>query len=114
MYFHPFGGGGWPTEPPNYLGFRYFGKLQSIHHVEGYEIVREMHSHIPEFEKGDWGKDFILYRLGNPILPDHDVRTGKIFRNGRVWAMIDTLLTSRTISEARDITKKRLDKSSPH
>ena len=34
-------------------------------------------------------------------------KTGKIFRNGRVWAMLDTLLTCDTISEARDRKQKQ-------
>lgn len=38
-YFHPFGGGGWPIIPPNYLAFTYDEKLQSIHHVEKYNIA---------------------------------------------------------------------------
>jgi len=33
MYFHPVGGH-WPIEPPNYMAFRWEGRLQSIHHVE--------------------------------------------------------------------------------
>ncbi|MCG2728873.1 MAG: hypothetical protein L6276_01100, partial [Acetobacterium sp.] len=28
-YFHPMGMNGWPKEPPNYIAFRYYGKLQS-------------------------------------------------------------------------------------
>jgi hypothetical protein len=32
--FHPMGGSGWPVEPPNYIGFRYHGKLQSVHHID--------------------------------------------------------------------------------
>lgn len=40
-YFHPIGGvgGGWPFDPPNYLGFRYGGELKSIHHIESYEVI---------------------------------------------------------------------------
>lgn len=40
-YFHPFGIKGWPKEPPNYIGFRYKGKLQSIHHIESYSITKK-------------------------------------------------------------------------
>ena len=41
-YFHPYGsGGGWPKTPPNYLSFRYLGRLQQIRHVEGYDIVAD-------------------------------------------------------------------------
>lgn len=39
LYFHPMGRGGWPKEPPNYIGVRYRGHLQSIHHVDAWEIV---------------------------------------------------------------------------
>jgi hypothetical protein len=40
-YFHPMGGGrgGWPKTPPNYLRFRFDGRLQQIRHVESYEVV---------------------------------------------------------------------------
>jgi hypothetical protein len=38
------------------------------------------------------------------IIPSKAVKTGNIFRNGRVWAMFDILLTADTISEARDKT----------
>ena len=37
-YFHPIGRG-WPEEPPNYIAFRYDGKLQSVHYIESYEVV---------------------------------------------------------------------------
>jgi hypothetical protein len=49
-----------------------------------------------------------IYRLGPAITPGKTVKTGKIFRNGRVWAMLDTLLTCDTISDARDLTQARL------
>ena len=45
-YFHPIGGtgGGWPFEPPNYLGFRYDGELKSIHHVASYSVIENFRS----------------------------------------------------------------------
>jgi hypothetical protein len=36
-YFHPVGNG-WPVQPPNYIAFRYHGKLQSVHHVDSFEV----------------------------------------------------------------------------
>jgi len=109
-YFHPFGGGGWPVTPPNYLGFRYDGKLQSIHHVEKYNIVTwtNLHRHIPEIPREKWERDYIVYTVGPAIRPCLEVRTGKIFRSGHVWAALDLLLTSKTISDARAQTSKRL------
>lgn len=108
-YFHPFGRNGWPSDPPNYIGFRYRGRLQSIHHIESYEVFSDPHSIIKEIPSQKWD-DHIVYKLGPAIKPTREVRTGNIFRNGRVWCMLDTLFTSETISDARDLTKRRLHK----
>jgi hypothetical protein len=107
-YFHPCGGvGRWPTEPPNYIGFRYYGRLQSIHHVESWEVVRNFHLHFHESPSWEEKEPHFLYKLGPPIRPSHDVKSGKVVRAIRVWAMLDLLLTSRTISGARDASYKR-------
>ena len=44
IYFHPVGGGpgGWPSEPPNYIAFRYGGKLQTIHHIDQNDFTEAM------------------------------------------------------------------------
>lgn len=39
-YFHPIGGNGWPEDPPNYIAFRYGGKLQAIHHIDDYVVTK--------------------------------------------------------------------------
>ncbi len=107
-YFCPFGTKGWPKDPPNYIAFRYNGKLQSIHHIDGYIITKNMHDAIPEMPDADWDDEHIIYNLGAAIIPQKEVRTGKgIYRNGRVWAALDLLLTCDTITEARDKTKER-------
>lgn len=67
-----------------------------------------MHDEIPEMPDEAWDNDCYVYKLGPAIIPTKTVKTGKIFRNGRVWAMLDTLLTCDTISEARDVTQARL------
>lgn len=107
LYFHPLGVNGWPKEPPNYIAFRYGGKLQSIHRIESWKVVRSMHSNIREIPAGDWGGDYFLYKLGKRFVPGHEVKTGGLYANGRVWCMLDTLLTSKTIKQARDISKAR-------
>lgn len=108
-YFHPMGGSGWPKDPPNYIAFRYLGKLQSIHHIENYEVVTNMHKRIPEIPDEEWSPHF-LYKLGAAFGPSNEVKTGNIYPNGRVWCMLDTLFTSDTISKARDVSKKRQEK----
>ncbi len=106
-YFHPVGGQGWPKEPPNYIAFRFAGKLQSIHHIEDYIVSRNMHDEIDGMPDEAWNTNHFIYKLGPAIVPSKEVKTGNIYPNGRVWAMLDTLLTSDTISEARDISKHR-------
>lgn len=108
-YFHPFGINGWPKEPPNYIAFRYNGKLQSIHHIESYTVTKSLHSAIiemPDVEKVD---DYFVYNLGEPIIPLKTVKTGNIYASGRKWAMLDTLLTADTIYEACEISRQRMN-----
>jgi hypothetical protein len=112
-YFHPVGGGpgGWPKTPPNYVGFRFHGKLQQVRHVEDYDVHEQPWETIPGLAgRPDWptGPHF-LYKLGPVMAPNEDVRTGKLYRAQRVWAALDLLLTSPTIAEARDETNKRLE-----
>jgi hypothetical protein len=107
-YFHPYGRSGWPKEPPNYIGFRYDGVLQSIHHIERAELFNNFHLHFPEYADEEKKESYYLYHLGPAIRPSHEVKAGTIKRSLRVWATLDLLLTSKTISEARDKSKKRL------
>jgi len=113
-YFHPYGGNGWPTVPPNYLGFRYGGQLRSIHHVDSYQIVDDYAPFFPEIsrrKRGPKGSEvYILYTLGRPIRPQQEVKNGNVYATGRLWASLDLLLTSKTIEQACNLTKKRLAK----
>jgi hypothetical protein len=107
-YFYPVEGGGWPSPPPNYLAFRFDGRLQSIHHVDRYEIFANPRHVIPDATEESIPPHYLL-ELGPPIRPANEVKNGdKIRMNIRVWAMIDLLLTCSTITEARDETKRRL------
>ena len=106
-YFCPVGLYGWPKEPPNYIAFRYNGKLQSIHHIDNYTISRNMHTEIDDMPDEEWSDDCFIFSLGPEIVPSKTVKTGAIYRSGRVWAMLDLLLTCDTISEARDKSKER-------
>ncbi len=109
-YFHPVGGG-WPSNPPTYMGFRYRGRLQSIHFVESYQVVSELKHYIPDIKWGKFPRPHFLYKLGKTIRPDHDVKTGGLYGPSHVWYALDLLLTSKTISEAQKLTRKREEKS---
>jgi hypothetical protein len=115
-YFHPIGGtgGGWPQEPPNYLGFRYGGELRSIHHVKSYSVID---NYAPTFTKDSLPMDrpHFLYVLGPSIKPPHRLptnhqdRTYSIYPSGRRKICLDLLLTSSSVAEAAHLTKQRLD-----
>ena len=110
VYSCPIGGGkgGWPKEPLTYIGFRYDGKLQSIHHIESYVITDNLHPYIPELPDVTLSQTHFVYKLGPGIVPAKEVKTGKkIVMSNRVWAHIDALLTADTISEAMDISRAR-------
>lgn len=106
-YFHPMGENGWPKEPPNYIAFRYDGNLQSIHHIDDYVVTKNLHDEVGDLPNVIENVNYFVYKLGPAIIPSKTIKNGKLYPNGRVWAMLDTLLTSDTISEARDISKTR-------
>ncbi len=111
-YFCPIGGGSgrWPKEPPNYLGFRFDGKLQRVSHVEDYRVTDDNHAGFDPLKgKVDWSDEHHwVFSLGPVMKPMHEVRTGNLYRAQRVWVALDLLLTGETIAEARDKTKLRL------
>jgi len=107
-YFHPVGDT-WPVQPPNYIGFRYRGQLQSVHHIESWDILRNVADRNPNWATTT--RDHFVYQLGPAMRPQKEVRTGRLYMTLRVWCAIDTLLSGAfaTISDARDETKRRLD-----
>lgn len=109
MYFHPVGRS-YPTEPVNYIGFRYGGQLRSVHHVEGSEVFTDLGDRIPGF-RYPFTEPHYLYTLGPPIVPSKTVRNGSVVMANRVYAAIDLLLTCDTISEAGEKTRQRLGRA---
>ena len=108
-YFHPVGNT-WPVEPPNYVGFRYDSRLQSVHHIDSFEIVDNLAACNPLWPPTT--VDHFVYSLGPAMKPGRLLTTGNgIRRAARVWCAIDTLLSGEfnTISDARDETRRRLN-----
>lgn len=107
-YFYPVGGKGrWP-DPPNYIAFRYDGRLQTIHHVEEFSVLTEPKSVFPDATVELVAPHYALH-LGPDIRPPTPIPTGPgIPRANRVWCMLDLLLTSASITEARQETRRRL------
>lgn len=110
-YFHPVGNH-WPTQPPNYIGFRYRARLQSVHRVESFEIMPDVSVKNPLWFQTTG--DHFVYKLGPAMKPPREMVAGggedTVQRNLRVWCAIDTLLSGEfdTLGEARDATKARL------
>lgn len=105
-YFFPAGASGWPKVPPNYVAFRYWAKLQSIHHVDDSVIIDNPSEFFPGAPERS--NPLFLLTLGPPIKPDHEVPTGpKLPQAARAWADLDLLFTAATISEAAAITRAR-------
>jgi hypothetical protein len=106
-YFFPATGKRWPKVPPNYMGFRYYGQLQSIRHVDGYTIDTDIGRHFPGAPSQEGVPHYVL-TLGPPIHSDHRVANGPaVVQAGWAWADIDLLLTAQSITEARELSQRR-------
>lgn len=105
-YFHPVGKR-YPTTPPNYIAFRYNGKLQTIHYIEDYDVITSFKKEFPD-TKGTIIEPHYLYTLGPEITPPHIVKSGKIYASARHYCMLDTLLTCNSVEEAVKESKRRL------
>lgn len=93
--------------PATYIAFRYRSQLHSIHFVEKYEEIMDATPIFNQPNGGPFAQPHYLFSLGPPIRPDHEVKYGRIWNPGRVYCMLDTLLTSDTIEEAVKETKRR-------
>jgi len=106
LYFYPFGEGGWPTVPPNYMAFRIDGKLLSIHKVEDYKVIDSLNEAISDIPDNGKHPHYLL-ELGKAFKPENEIKNGKIWPSGKKWCMLDTLFTSETIWDAAEVSKSR-------
>ncbi len=99
-YFHPIGST-WPKDPPNYIGFRFDGILQRIHHVDDSVVVNDLHDAFSEITPRRLVGPHFVHTLGPAIVPATTVKLGKLYPRGRHYAAIDLLLTSQTVYDRR-------------
>lgn len=105
-YFYPVGKR-WPS-PPNYIAFRYGGRLQAIHHVESFSVFNDPKTLFRSVPTARWDDHYIL-SLGPAIRPTHPVVNGaRIHRQNRCWCLLDTLLSSPSISDALTESERRI------
>lgn len=113
-YFHPIGDGR-AKQPPNYIAFRYKGKLQSIHRIESHEIWTNVAEKNPLW--CDTDRPHFVYKLGPAMRPPRALKagsTGDSVRQARlVWCAIDTLLSGQFeyLGEAVAETKRRQEEA---
>lgn len=111
-YFHPVGGH-WPKEPPRYIGFRYDGKLQSVHKIASVEVVGNpaeiKGSRWPGAKTKTKANSYFVYKLGTEISVKKMKTGAKIRRARQVWCDLETLRSGEfeTISDAWEETDKR-------
>lgn len=92
---------------PNYIGFRYDGKLKYIMHIDSYIITRNFHDVIEFMDDIEMEEEAYVFSLGKRVEPLKEVRTGGVYPSGHNWADIDLLLTCDTVKEAVDLSKSR-------
>ncbi|CAJ1503724.1 hypothetical protein [[Mycobacterium] burgundiense] len=110
VYFHPYGVGGWPTEPPNFLAFRWDGGVQRIHRVNRSEVVTSLLERWPDIPATpETERPHLVYKLGPQLPPMAPVPNGGIYPNGRVWMLLDQLQTCKTVHKAAETSKKLRD-----
>ncbi|MGW5219907.1 hypothetical protein ACWEQA_18740 [Nocardia sp. NPDC004085] len=99
-YFHPYGGNNtWPKAAPNFLCFRWAGRVQQVNRVTSFEIVPHLSDRWPSVTNGESAGPHIIYDLG-PDIPIPMISTTGTYANGRVWCLLDQLLIHATLAEA--------------
>ena len=117
IYFHPKGIHGWPANPPEYIGFRYDGRLQSIQQVKAATTVTNIHNTVPEISNPNWSVPHLLYEFGDEIRLTAPVYTGRLFASVRVKCLLNTLVgdnAQNTVLDAVHETHRIQKQNSQH
>lgn len=105
-YFHPYGVSGWPTEPPNFMAFRWRSSVHRLHRVLSAEVVPSLLERWPDIPPTeDTVRPHAIYRLGPRIPPFEPIPNGAQYRASRLWVLLDQLQTSVSLAEAVARTK---------
>ena len=100
-YFHPFGIGGSPTEPPNFLAFRWSGAVQRIHRVKHAEVLPSLLERWPNLLRSPGTmRPTVVYDLGPRLPPNEPIPNGAPYRAARLWVLLDQLQTADTLKAA--------------
>jgi hypothetical protein len=105
-YFHPHGWGrGWPKTAPNFLAFRWNAQVQQVRRVMETVVVPNLQSRWADLPVNeDTSRPHVIYSLGPP-LPGLPIPNGKQYQAGRLWVLLDQLLTSASLADAYERTQ---------
>lgn len=105
-YFHPYGIGGWPTDPPRFIAFRWDGAVQRIHRITNTEVVGSLLDRWPDIPKDAvTSKAHAIYDLGPRLPPLKPIPNGRKYRASRLWVLLDQLQTAATLADALEGTR---------
>jgi hypothetical protein len=106
-YFHPYGVGGWPTEPPNFMAFRWKGAVHRIHRVIQADVVPSLLDRWPDIPATeDSVRPHAVYELGPRLPPFEPIANGASYRAARLWVLLDQLQCSDTLANAMAGTRQ--------
>lgn len=107
-YFHPYGMGGWPLEPPNFMAFRWEGAVRRIHRIVKADVIPTLLDRYPEMKKDKLRmRPHAIYKLSpRPLPPLEPIPNGAPYRAARLWVLLDQLQIADTLAEARESTHK--------
>jgi hypothetical protein len=100
-YFHPYGTGGWPTEPPNFMAFRWHGAVRRIHRVIKADVLPSLLDRWPDIPATEGTvRPHAVYDLGPQLPPAEPIPSGASYRASRLWVLLDQLQTAPTLAAA--------------
>lgn len=107
-YYHPYGISGWPTEPPNFMAFRWAGAVRRIHRVEETDVVPTLLDRYPDLPENEFTmRPHAVYKLSERRLPPLEpIANGAQYRAIRLWVLLDQLQTADTLAEAHKRTRE--------
>lgn len=105
-YFHPYGVSGWPTEPPNFIAFRWDGAVRLIHRVESYEVVPRLSDEWPDMTSAPASRPHVVYQLGARLPPYEPIANGPLPPSLRLWVLLDQLQTAPNLAQAYTRSKE--------
>lgn len=96
----------------NFIGFRWDRALREIRFMKSRRLFSDPHEALPDFfdESAEW-EDHELFELGPAIEPPAPVPYGKLYAPGYHRALLDCLLSSGSVEEARDASRRRFEQA---